>query len=162
MRPIRPSDAASLMRGYDALEERSKWFRMLHAVPHLTEDMALDFCSPDPSVEFCVVLEGRGELTGEILGGARVAGIGPGRAAEFAVSLRPEARDLGLARQALEVAIEIAREGGCASVWGSVSARNGEMLALAKRLGFATQPDPDDMSLLSARLSLRRDGDPVI
>lgn len=40
IRPIRRSDAPSLMRGYDAMTDASKWFRMLHAVPHLTEAMA--------------------------------------------------------------------------------------------------------------------------
>ena len=160
MRPIRPSDAASLMRGYDALSERSKWFRMLYAVPHLTDEMALRFCSPDPASEACVVVEGRRALDGEILGGARVADLGPGRAAEFAVSLRPEARGLSLARQALEAAIEIARESGCASVWGSIASENEEMRHLAKRLGFTTRRDPDDGSLLLATLSLARDDDP--
>ena len=58
IRPIRASDAPSLMRGYAAMTEPSKWFRMLHAVPHLTETMALDFCTPDPARDLCLVLLG--------------------------------------------------------------------------------------------------------
>ena len=48
IRPIRISDAASRVRGYDAMSSSPKWFRLLHAVPHLTEAMALGSCSPDP------------------------------------------------------------------------------------------------------------------
>ena len=73
------------------MSDHSKWFRMLYRVPHLTEEMAREFCSPHPARDLCIVVEGAGNLTGEILGGARVAGADDGRRAEFAVSLRPEA-----------------------------------------------------------------------
>lgn len=150
MRPIRPSDAPLIMRSYEVLSERSKWFRFLHAVPHLTEKMAAGFCSPNPETEVCVVIEGEGPLDGEIIGGARVVGVGPGRAAEFATTLRPEARGLGLARQALETLFEIAREDGCVSVWGSVSKQNEAMLRLSDRLGLSRRRDPDDGTLILA------------
>lgn len=154
IRPIRLSDAQLLKRGYDALSERSKWFRMLHALPHLTEEMARELCSPDPDTDVCLVLEGRGALCGEIIGGARIVGIGPGRAAEFAVTLRNEVCGLGLARQSLEMLIDIAREADCASVWGHIAASNINMLNLARRLGFAIRRDPDDLSLSLAEMSL--------
>ena len=56
IRPIRTSDAASLIRGYDAMSDRLKWFQLLHAIPHLTEAMELAFCSPDPTRDICVVV----------------------------------------------------------------------------------------------------------
>ena len=90
--PIRTSDAASLIRGYDATSDRLKWFQMLHAIPHLTETMALDFCRPDPTRDICVVVEGCDELDGEILSGTRISGVADGAKAEFSVSLRPEAQ----------------------------------------------------------------------
>jgi hypothetical protein len=61
LRPIRLSDAPSLMRGYDAMSDTSKWFRVLHSLPHLTESTARVFCSPDPNRELCIVVEGIGE-----------------------------------------------------------------------------------------------------
>ena len=73
-RPINESDAGALMRCYDAMTERGRWFRMLHHLPHLTEDMARGFCTPDPKRDLCIVLEGNGTLEGEILGGARITG----------------------------------------------------------------------------------------
>lgn len=153
-RMIRPSDAPSLIAGYETLTPEGKWFRMLHAVPHLTGEMAAKFCSPDPAEEVCVVVEGRDRLAGHILGGARVAGLGPGREAEFSVSMRRDARGLGLARQALETAIAVAREAGCRCVWGTIARRNTAMLRLAGRIGFAIGPDPDDITLVRAEMAL--------
>ena len=154
MRPIRPSDAPSLIRGYDAMTEESKWFRLLHRVPHLTESMALAFCSPNPESDLCVVVEGAGEFSGEILGGARIAGSFGAESAEFSVSLRPEAQGLGLAKKALQTALSAAREMSYNTVWGSISVRNHAMLALARRLGFSLRRDPDDVSLMKAEISL--------
>jgi len=154
IRPIRPSDADSLIRGYDALSDQAKWFRMLHAQPHLSREFAEAYCNPDPDDDFCLVIEGQGALEGELLGGARIGGIGPGKSGEFSVSLRPEARGLGLARQALIGVIDIAKDQGCSMIWGSVARRNEGMKALAERLGFTLRIDPDDRTLLLAELPL--------
>lgn len=149
-RPIRPADAASLMRGYEALENRAKWFRMLHSLPHLPEAMALDFCTPDPERDFCLVVEGRGPLRGEILGGARISGAADGVSAEFSVSFRPEARGLGLAQQAMEIVFAAAQAMGYAKVWASIHADNAAMVKLARRLRCEIRRDPEDGSLLLA------------
>ncbi len=154
IRPIRPADAPSLMRGYDALENMSKWFRMLHAMPHLSEAMALDFCTPDPARDICLVVEGKGTLAGEILGGARIAGAPDGLTAEFSVSLRPEGRRLGLAHQALETVFAAAREMGYVRVWASIHSENASMLALARRLKCRLRRDPDDAALMIAERDL--------
>ena len=154
IRPIRPSDAPSLMRGYEAMTDASKWFRMLHSVPHLTDEMAHEFCTPDPKRDLCVVLEGWGALEGEILGGARIAGAPDGMSCEFSVSLRPEAQKLGLARQALETVFAVAKEMGYTRIWGSIHEHNEPMLHLAETLGFTLRRDPDDLSLMKAELSI--------
>ncbi|MEO1291771.1 MAG: GNAT family N-acetyltransferase [Pseudomonadota bacterium] len=152
LRHIQLDDAPSLMRGYDALSERGKWFRMLHAVPHLTDEMAEGFCSPDPETGICLVIEGHDSLAGEIIGGARLAEMGPGARAEFSVSTRPETRGLGLARQALETVMAIGWERGCREIWGLISARNQPMLGLAERIGFDLRRDPDDATLIIAEI----------
>ncbi|ODA68105.1 hypothetical protein A7A08_01275 [Methyloligella halotolerans] len=154
VRPIRPTDAASLIRGYDALENMSKWFRMNHTMPHLSEAMALDFCTPDPAKDICLVIEGRGTLAGEILGGARIAGQPDGRTAEFSVSLRPEARHLDLARQALETVFAAGREMGYRRTWASIHADNTPMKTLARRLGCRLRRDPEDSALMLAERAI--------
>ncbi len=164
IRPIRPSDAPSLMRGYDALPERLKWFRMMHAVPRLTEAMALAFCTPDPNCDLCLVLEGRGDLEGEILGGARIAGSPVEGSCKFSVSLRPEAQSLGLARRALHTGFAAAKEMGYTQVWGSIHLSNERMLRLARQMGFRLQRHPEDSALMLAEISLPpcRQGRPAL
>lgn len=157
LRPIAPKDVPSLIRGFDAMPPRNRWFRLLHPLPHLSEEMALSYCSPDPAHEVCLVVEGHGPLEGDILGGARIAQLSAGKPAEFSVSLRPEAEGMGLARQSLEAVIEIARQRGATGVWGSISGENSWMLGLAKRLGMQLLLDPDDFSLRIARLEFEPD-----
>lgn len=154
VRLIRPDDAARVMRGYDALSERAKWFRVLHTLPHLTPQMAQNFATPDPDRVVAVVVEGRGKLAGELVGSARIADVGPGKSGEFSVTVRPEAAGLGLARQALQIVIDAAREAGCRSVWGSISIYNRPMIGLANRLGMTLRNDPDDTTLLIGELEL--------
>lgn len=154
LRSIRPSDAASLMRGYDAMSKEAKWFRMLYTVPHLTPEMAQRYCSPDPARDYCVVVEGRDALDGEILGGARIGGAGDGHAAEFSVSLRPEAQGKGLAEAALSTVLDIAREMKFTTIWGVIAANNAPMIGLARKLGFQLVPNPDDLSEVVGEISL--------
>ena len=76
------------------------------------------------------MIEGHGELRGEILGGARIAGE-DGGIAEFSVSLRPEAQTLGLASGALEAILQAAHRKGFNHVWGIIAVQNAPMIALA-------------------------------
>lgn len=154
VRSIRASDAEAVMRGYDALTDEQKWLRVLHVLPHLTPAMAHTFSDPPHDRVVAVVVEGQGALAGELVGSARVAGIGPGQAGEFSVTVRPEAAGIGLGRQALELVIAAAREAGCRSVWGAISIRNKAMIALAKRLGMTLRSDPEDVTLLIGELEL--------
>jgi RimJ/RimL family protein N-acetyltransferase len=147
-RPIDATDAGALIRCYDAMTDRGRWFRMLHHLPHLSEDMARDFCTPDPERDLCIVLEGDGPLEGEILGGARITGDKDGRCAEYSVTLRPEAEGLGLAHKALELVFEAAREMGYTHIWGAIHAENGSMLQLAESLDLNLRRDPNDAALM--------------
>ncbi len=153
LRSIRPADAPALVRAYDAMSDDDKWFRMLQNIPHLSDEMARHFCAPDPQRDLCTVIEGRGALAGEILGGARIAGEGEG-VAEFSVSLRPEAQSLGLGFAALEIALIAAHDMGFRHVWGLIAAHNRPMRTLARRLGFELTSSPDDPSLMRANLDL--------
>lgn len=144
LRPIAPSDAPSMIRGFNALSPQQRWFRFLHAVPQLTSEAAVAFCTPDPDLDICLVLEGRGALAGDIVGGARITGEPNRVVGEFSVSMRPEMQGLGLARQALQTAIEAAAEAGYRRIIGYVAARNIAMLRLAQRLGFTVRFDADD------------------
>jgi RimJ/RimL family protein N-acetyltransferase len=158
IRPIRLADAPSLQRGYAAMPSEAKLHRMLYKVPELTPQMATRYCSPDPASEYCVVLEGRDALAGEILGGARITYVASGKTAQFTVSLRPEAHGKGLGREAVRTILGVAREMGMGSVWGLIANDNEAMLGLARSLGFALRPNPDESSEILARIELRPGG----
>lgn len=155
VRPINEADAGRLMRCYDAMTERGRWFRMLHHLPHLSEDMAQDFCKPDPERDLCIVLEGDGTLKGEILGGARITGAKDGRTAEYSVTLRPEAEGIGLAHKALALVFAAAKEMGYTQIWGAIHAENGPMLQLAQSLDLYVRRDPHDAGLIVSEADLQ-------
>lgn len=154
LRPIEPTDAPSMIRGFNVLSPRQRWLRFLHAVPVLTPEAALAFCTPDPVLDICLVIEGQGELASDIVGGARITGTPDRKDGEFSVSMRPEVQGLGLARQALQTALDAAAEAGYRQIWGYVSTKNDGMRKLAKRLGFRVRRDPDDFSQLIAEIQL--------
>jgi acetyltransferase len=154
LRPIEPTDAPSVIRGFNALSPRDRWFRFLHAAPELSEAAALKFCSPDPLLDICLVIEGQGPLAGEIVGGARITGVPNRTDGEFSVSMRPEMQGLGLAKQALQTVLDAAAEAGYRRIWGYIAARNDGMRHLAQRLGFKLRRDSDDFSQLIAEIRL--------
>jgi RimJ/RimL family protein N-acetyltransferase len=154
LRPIRLSDAASMIRGFQALSPRDRWLRFLYLVPELTPEAAAAFSSPDPALDICLVIEGQGALADDIVGGARITGSAGRTDGEFSVSMRPEVQGLGLARQALQTALEAAAEAGYRRIYGHVSPRNEGMRRLAQRLGFTLRGDPDDPAQLIAELDL--------
>lgn len=154
LRPIRTSDAPSVIRGFNVLSPQQRWFRFLHEVPELTAEAAAAFCTPDPDLDICLVLEGRGALAGDIVGGARITGEPRREVGEFSVSMRPEMQGLGLARQALLTALEAAAEAGYRRVFGVIAARNFPMLRLAERLGFSVRFDPDEPAQRIAEIEL--------
>jgi acetyltransferase len=59
-----------------------------------------------------------------------------GRRAEFAVTVRSDAKARGLGRIALERVVDYARRRGVEEVWGEVLADNEAMLALARASAF--------------------------
>ncbi len=154
LRHIRPDDAVSLQRGYDMYSDRQKRLRMLDTVPHLTDEMARDFATiARPDCEFCLVLTPE-EDDSDVLGGARLMGA-PGREdAEFSVSIRADQQGRSLGRISLQAALDEGRARGMRHVWGIISRKNAAMLALAERLGFRIEADPDDFSLMIGRIDL--------
>lgn len=156
LRPIQPSDAESLMRGYAAMSDEAKHNRMLYRVPALTPQMAAQYCSPDPERDYVVVVEGRDALAGEILGGARITGLKEGKSAQVSVSLRPEAERKGLGKAALMAVLRVAKEKGMQSVWGIIVTDNKPMMALARSIGFDLAQNPEDGNETLARLDLAK------
>jgi RimJ/RimL family protein N-acetyltransferase len=69
-------------------------------------------------------------------------------ACEFAITVAEDWRGSGLARQLLASLVRRARHDGYTRIEGTVIAGNAKMLALARRLGFETHPDPDEAGVV--------------
>jgi acetyltransferase len=67
---------------------------------------------------------------------------------EFAITVAEDWRGSGLATQLLASLVRRARHDGYSRMEGAVIADNSSMLALARRLGFAAQPMPDDATVI--------------
>jgi acetyltransferase len=89
-----------------------------------------------------------------LAGGARVMRDRAGDGGEFAVSVASGLKGRGLGRLALETAIAAAGEIGMRRVWGSISAKNAGMRALARKLGMTERRDPDDATLVIAEKAI--------
>jgi acetyltransferase len=156
LRPIRAEDWRALQKGFESWSDAQKRNRMLNALSNLTDAMARRYATPhDPEHEICLVLTPE-DRPDDLLGGARIIGHPEREDGEFAVSVRADAQGRGLGRLALSGVLEVARAHGHTRIWGLISRRNAPMLALARGLGFAVRPFPDDWTLMLAEKTLRR------
>lgn len=149
VRPIEPRDARALKDAFDrhvTLDDSR--FRLFVPVREMTEQAARRFAELDREREMCLILVDP-EDPGEIWGGARITRI-EGRAdtAEFAVSLRSDLKRQGLGSLVLGQVLDYARSIGVKTVYGDVLSDNTGMRALAARLGFREQRNPEDLALI--------------
>lgn len=153
VRPIRPEDADGITRQFARLsaEDVRRRFlapmktpppRLLWRMTHIDYDreMALaafaDAARADPVAIVRLAAE-------------------PDRArAEYAIIVGPDMKGRGLGRALMTEIIEHARRSGIGEVYGTILADNRPMIALARTLGFTIAVDPDDASLVIARLAL--------
>ena len=150
LRTLRPEDAPALQAAFAAQAHEDRVLRTRSALPRLPDRMALRFCTVDEAQDVGLALFPVAD-PGRLVGGGRVMRDGPGEArGEFAVAGASDLKGTGLGRVALETAIAAAREIGIARVWGSIERGNEAMRALARKLGLAERPDPDDRALLIA------------
>lgn len=155
LRPIRPADAEAMRRGFSRMSPEDLRLRLFGPVRELSPELAARLAQIDYDREMALVAEDP-DLPGLLLGGARVSMEPDGRSAEFAVTVRSDAKGLGLGRTALGRVLDHARRRGVAEVWGTILIENRPMLALARNLGFTLGRDPDEPGAL--RAALRLDG----
>ncbi len=150
LRTLKPGDAPALQTAFATQSPEDRMLRTRSASPKLPDRVALRFCTIDEAQDVGLGLFPLDD-SGRLVGGGRVMRDGPGEdRGEFAVSVASHLKGAGLGRVALETAIAAAREIGIARVWGSIERGNEAMRALARKLGLAERPDPDDRALLIA------------
>jgi acetyltransferase len=149
LRTLTLADAPALMRAFAAQSPEDREMRLLSRMTQLPERMARRFCTVDEARDVGLGLFPEDDPA-TLAGGSRVMRDRAGDGGEFAVSVASDLKGRGLGRLALETAIAAAAEIGIGRVWGSISAKNEGMRALARKLGMTERRDPDDATMVIA------------
>lgn len=158
VREIGERDKAGLLAAFNQLSADARYTRFMAAMGQLPEAMLEQATHPSPEREFALVAIARENDAPAIVGGARYAAAPGSDACEFAVTVSDDWHGLGLASQLLRVLIDVARRRGYRRMDGYVLSSNTAMRRLAKRLGFADTPCPDDATLRVVTLALQASG----
>jgi acetyltransferase len=159
LRPIRPEDASAHQRAFAASAEEDRRMRYFTSLRELSDEAAARSTQIDYDREMALVAVDPAEPT-ELLGGARIIADPDNLTAEFAVSVRSSMKGTGLGPLALGRILDYAWERGIKQVWGTVLRENKPMIAVAERLGFRKERDPDDPECVKMVIDLPRPGGP--
>ena len=146
LRPIRPDDTDLLSDFVDSLSSETKYFRFMHALQHLSQEMLVRFTQIDYDLEMAVVaVEVNGE--GRVLGVVRYLSNSDNISCEFALVVSDAYQNQGLGHRLMKKLIDVAFDKGISVIEGEVLSNNYKMLGLMKSLGFSIANDPEDMNV---------------
>ena len=136
IRPIRPEDAPLLLDLFDTLSPQSVYYRFFSPMKQLSHTMLARFTQIDYDREIALVAIQESKDSEKMLGAARVILQHNQKDAEFAVLVGDPWHGKGIGAHLLTTCLDIARERGFRSIWGTVLSENKGMLALGRKLGF--------------------------
>ena len=152
MRAIRPDDAGRERAFVAAMSETSRYYRFMHSVAALSDDMIARFTQLDYDREMALLALTTDESV--IAGVARYSPNADGKSVEFAIAIGDPWQGKGLGEQLMKNLINCAKEAGYAEMEGTVLHANQAMLALAARLGFSTRAANESRDTVRLRLIL--------
>lgn len=144
LRPIRPEDEAAHQEFFTHLGKYDVYFRFFGFVKGFSHAEMMRYTQIDYENEMAFVAIGEtGETKGRTLGVARAVGIAKTNDAEFAVVVRSDFKGMGLGYGLLGKIIRYSKERGWTGLSGQVLTENGQMLELARDLGFKPVGRPE-------------------
>jgi acetyltransferase len=142
IRPIRPEDAEIEAAFVRDLSPRARYFRFMHTLRELSNEMLVRFTQLDYDRELAllaVVVEGGKEVEIAV---ARY-GINPdAESCEFAVAVADTWQARGIGQRLMTTLMEAAKARGIRVMEGEVLAENTGMLDLMSHLGFSSRTHP--------------------
>ncbi len=156
LRAIRPDDAARERTFVAAMSDTSRYFRFLHTVTVLSDEMIARFTQLDYDREMALIAMTNDES--EIIGVTRYHPNADGTSAEFAVAIADSWQNKGLGQELMQNLVACARAAGYAVIEGTVLQGNVGMLKLAARLGFQTEQIAEARDTTRVVLSLGQKG----
>jgi acetyltransferase len=136
IRPIKPEDAPLLEGLFNTLSEQSVYYRFFTPMKTLSRETIAYFTQIDYDRDIALVAIHKDKQGENILGVARLMTKPGGTDPEFAVTVGDPWQGKGVGAALMESLLNIAKERGVESIWGSVLGVNTHMLALARKLGF--------------------------
>jgi GNAT superfamily N-acetyltransferase len=158
IRPIRPGDVERNSKFIAALSPPSKHFLFLGGIAQLSKVALHHLCDPDHAHDMAYIALGLDPQTGETrdqVGVCRFAGADPVRGAEISVAVADDWQHQGLGKILLRHLIDYARAHGISRLYSVDALANSRMRELARSLGFAARPNPDDGNEVVYSLDLR-------
>ncbi len=155
VRPIRQDDVARNSAFIEGLSPPSKHFLFLGGIAKLSDAALRRLCGPDPEHDMVYVALASDAPDAPQIGVCRYAGADAVRGAEISVAVADAWQHKGLGKRLLTRLIDYARVQGISRLYSMDAANNSRMRTLAKHLGFAEQPDPDDIRQVIYSLDLR-------
>lgn len=154
LRPIRPEDEPAHRNFFEKLSPddlRFRFFTVFRTIPHtqLARYTQIDY---ERQMAF-VAVGTEADGTPVTLGVVRADSDPDNQTAEFAIIVRSDVKGRGLGELLMNKLIAYCRQRGTREMVGYVLPENRRMLALARRLGFESEPMADD-EVIQVRLAL--------
>jgi acetyltransferase len=149
VRPIRPEDEPLMVRFHHTLSEQTVYLRyldQLHLNQRIAHERLARLCFIDYGREMALVAEAEGAEP-SIVAVARLIQLGGGDQAEFALLVADAYQGQGLGTELLRRLIDIGRAEGRRQIVGEISARNGSMQAICRKLGFRMEGELGDATV---------------
>jgi acetyltransferase len=143
IRPIKPEDAPLLIEFFNALSERTVFFRFLGEMKALSPKWIKRFTRINYARDVAMVAIKETESRERILGVSRIMRKPETIKGEFAVVVGDAWQGRGIGTMLAEHCISFARKLGIRSIWGIVSPENKKMLDMAQHLGFSVELDAE-------------------
>ena len=154
LRPIRAADAEIEQEFVRALSDESRYYRFGEMVRELKPHMLRHLTQIDYQKHMAIiaVIEADGRETEIAV--ARYIALPDGESCEFAIVVADDWQHKGIAAALMQQLIEAARAYGLKKMTGEVRSSNRKMLQFVTKLGFRTDPDADDSTLMRVSKAL--------
>ncbi len=150
VRPILPEDTPALQDMVSRASAEDLRLRFFQPIRRLPEQLAARLTQIDYDREMAFVSFDPDEPRA-ITGVARLMADPDVRTAEYAIIVRTDWKGRGLGYALMNRLLNFAGERGIATIFGEVLRENDTMLSMARDLGFAERPDPDDPGIIEVR-----------
>ncbi len=158
VRPVRPEDDALFRAFFARVSDEDLRMRFFQTMRHFSHEFIAQLTQLDYARSIALVAID--PSNGEMLGAVRLLADANYERGEYGILVRSDLKGRGLGWRLMRIMIEYARWQGLSVVEGEVLQENRKMLAMCKRLGFDIAANPDDPSVVTVTLPLRRDTAP--